>query len=83
MGPSPRRAAAGVAHLLVRIVADRAVDPYYDSLPLERRIELRRPEEVRFFRLVRSVEGQAVRIRELRVVEGSWQVVYEVIGGAE
>jgi glycerophosphoryl diester phosphodiesterase len=24
------------------IVADRAVDPYYDSLPLERRIELRR-----------------------------------------
>jgi len=49
----------------------------------ERRIELRRPEEVRFFRLVRSVEGEPVRIRELRVVEGSWQVVYEVIGGAE
>lgn len=28
------------------IVADRAVDPYYDSLPLERRIELRRFKHV-------------------------------------
>lgn len=33
---------AAAPHVVRGIVADRAVDPYYDSLPLEQRIELRR-----------------------------------------
>lgn len=46
-------------------------------------IELRRPEEVRFFRLVGDSGSTRVRIRELRVVPGAWVLAYENEGGAK